>query len=84
MPVLMPLVKHWGLSEARLGIQLVAEGSASKRRTFGIAMAKVREKNVEGSAFQCNQRKGSVQSLDCVCTFEAFRGNLFTFLSRQA
>ena len=51
MPVLMPLVKHWGLSEARLGIQLVAEGSASKRRTFGIAMAKVREKNVEGSTF---------------------------------
>ena len=73
-----------GLTEPLLWIQLVAEGSASSWRTFGVAMAKVRRVNVEGSAFQLNQRKSSVQSLDCVCTSEAFGGNLFTFLSQQA
>ncbi|MBQ2180916.1 MAG: hypothetical protein II400_01580, partial [Bacteroidaceae bacterium] len=42
----------WGLTEAFLWIQLVAEGSLSKRRAFGVAMAKVRRVNVEGSTFQ--------------------------------
>ena len=31
---------------------LVAEGSSSTWRAFGVAMAKVRRVNVEGSAFQ--------------------------------
>ena len=41
----------WGLTEPLLWIQLVAEGSASTWRAFGVAMAKVRRVNVEGSAF---------------------------------
>jgi hypothetical protein len=40
------------LTEAFLWIQLVAEGSSSSCRAFGVAMAKVRRDNVEGSAFQ--------------------------------
>ena len=40
------------LTEPLLWIQLVAEGSLSKRRRLGVAMAKVRYKNVEGSVFQ--------------------------------
>ena len=40
-----------GLTEPLLWIQLVAEGSASTCRAFGVAMAKVRRVNVEGSAF---------------------------------
>ena len=40
-----------GLTEPLLWIQLVAEGSASTWRAFGVAMAKVRRVNVEGSAF---------------------------------
>ena len=53
----------WGLSEAHegtycsvLGIQLVAEGSASNQRGLGIAITKVRHNNAEGSAFQLNQK----------------------------
>ena len=40
------------LTEPLLWIQLVAEGSASTWRAFGVAMAKVRRVNVEGSTFQ--------------------------------
>ena len=40
-----------GLTEPLLWIQLVAEGSASTWRAFGVAMAKVRRVNTEGSAF---------------------------------
>ena len=47
------LLTHFrGLTEPLLWIQLVAEGSASQRRTFGEAMAKARRVNVEGSVFQ--------------------------------
>ena len=42
----------WGLTEPLLWIQLVAEGSSSTWRRLGVAMAKVRYKNVEGSVFQ--------------------------------
>ncbi len=41
-----------GLTEPLLRIQLVAEGSSSTWRAFGVAMAKVRYHFVEGSAFQ--------------------------------
>ena len=41
-----------GYTEAFLWIQLVAEGSSSTCRAFGIAMAKVRRVNVEGSVIQ--------------------------------
>jgi hypothetical protein len=41
-----------GLTEALLWIQLVAEGSASTWRALGVAMAKARRVNVEGSVFQ--------------------------------
>ena len=46
----------WGLTAAFLGIQLVAEGSASNQRGLGIAITKVRHNNAEGSAFQLNQK----------------------------
>ena len=38
-------------TEALLWIQLVAEGSLSFQRRLGVAMAKARRDNVEGSAF---------------------------------
>ena len=41
-----------GLTEPFLWIQLVAEGSLSKRRRLGVAMAKARYNFIEGSAFQ--------------------------------
>ncbi|MBQ5461154.1 MAG: hypothetical protein IIT55_04880 [Bacteroidaceae bacterium] len=41
-----------GLTEAFLWIQLVAEGSSSTWRAFGVAMAKARRVNVEGSEIQ--------------------------------
>ncbi|MBQ1664579.1 MAG: hypothetical protein II061_00800 [Bacteroidaceae bacterium] len=41
-----------GLTEPFLWIQLVAEGSSSTWRAFGVAMAKARHINVEGSVFQ--------------------------------
>ena len=56
-----------GLTELFLWIQLVAEGSSSTCRAFGIAMAKVRRVNVEGSSVQLNQRKGSVKTKENVC-----------------
>jgi len=40
------------LTEAFLWIQLVAEPSLSQRRALGVAMAKARRVNVEGSTFQ--------------------------------
>ena len=47
------LLTHFrGLTEPLLWIQLVAEGSPSQRRTFGVAMTKARRVNVEGSVFQ--------------------------------
>ena len=42
----------WGLTEPLLWIKLVAEGSSSTWRAFGVAMAKVRHVNAEGSEFQ--------------------------------
>ncbi|MBQ2199102.1 MAG: hypothetical protein II415_02280 [Bacteroidaceae bacterium] len=44
--------RFWGLTEPFLWIQLVAEGSASTWRAFGVAMAKARYNFVEGSVFQ--------------------------------
>ena len=41
-----------GLTESLLWILLVAEGSSSTWRAFGVAMAKVRRVNIEGSPFQ--------------------------------
>ena len=55
-----------GLTEALLWIQLVAEGSASTCRAFGVAMAKARRANVEGSVFQFNQRNALVWSKERV------------------
>ena len=47
------LLKHiWGLTEPFLWIQLVAEGSSSTWRAFGVAMAKARRVNDESSTFQ--------------------------------
>ena len=46
------LNRKCGFTEPFLWIQLVAEGSSSKRRALGVAMAKARRVNVEGSAFQ--------------------------------
>jgi len=40
-----------GFTEPILWIQLVAEGSSSKQRGLGVAIARARYKNVEGSAF---------------------------------
>ncbi len=40
------------LAYAELKVQLVAEGSSSNRRRFGVAIAKVRQNNAERSAFQ--------------------------------
>ena len=46
------LALSFGLAYAELKVQLVAEGSSSTCRAFGVAMAKVRRVNVEGSPFQ--------------------------------
>jgi len=40
------------LTEPFLWIQLVAEGSLSKRRALGVAITSARYNNVEGSVFQ--------------------------------
>ena len=61
-----------GLSEAFFCVQLVAEGSLSNRRAFGVAMAKVRHNNAERSAFQLNQRNDLVLSNENASIFEAF------------
>ena len=59
-----------GFTEAFFWIQLVAEGSLSNRRAFGVSMAKVRQVNVEGSAFQLNQMIVSAQSKKSISTCE--------------
>ena len=59
-----------GLTEPLLWIQLVAEGSSSKWRAFGVAMAKARYNFVEGSAFGLRRAKGSVKSKDSGRTFK--------------
>ena len=46
------LNRSFELAYAELKVQLVAEGSSSTWRAFGVAMAKARRVNVEGSAFQ--------------------------------
>ena len=46
------LTRSFGLAYAELKVQLVAEGSSSTWRAFGVAMAKARRVNVEGSAVQ--------------------------------
>ena len=46
------LTLSFGLAYAELKVQLVAEGSSSTCRAFGVAMAKARHVNVEGSTFQ--------------------------------
>ena len=46
------LKRMCGLTEPILWIQLVAEGSSSTWRAFGVAMAKVRYNFAEGSVFQ--------------------------------
>ena len=46
------LKRSFGLADAELKVQLVAEGSSSKRRALGIAITRARRVNVEGSAFQ--------------------------------
>jgi hypothetical protein len=60
----------FGLTELLLWIQLVAEGSLSKRRAFGVAMAKARYHFVEGSAFGLRRAKGSVKSKENVSKSE--------------
>jgi len=51
-----------GLTEPLLWIQLVAEGSLSKRRALGVAITRARYNFVEGSAFGLRRAKGSVKS----------------------
>ena len=46
------LKRSFELAYAELKVQLVAEGSSSTWRAFGVAMAKGRRVNVEGSPFQ--------------------------------
>ena len=63
-------MRIWGLTEPFFWIQLVAERSSSKRRAFGVAMAKARYNFVEGSAFGLRRAKGSVKSKEKLSTFE--------------
>ena len=58
------------MAYAELKVQLVAEGSASTWRAFGVAMAKVRRVNAEGSAFGLRRAKGSVKSKEKASIFE--------------
>ena len=53
-----------GFTEAFFRVQLVADGSASNRRAFGVAPAKVRRYDNEGSAFKYNRRNDLVESKD--------------------
>ena len=46
------LNRSFGLADAELKVQLVAEGSLSKWRALGVAITRARRVNVEGSAFQ--------------------------------
>ena len=46
------LNRSFELADAELKVQLVAEGSLSTWRRLGVAMAKVRRVNDEGSPFQ--------------------------------
>ena len=46
------LNRSFELADAELKVQLVAEGSLSTWRRLGVAMAKARRVNVEGSPFQ--------------------------------
>ena len=46
------LKRSFELAYAELKVQLVAEGSSSTWRASGVAMAKARRVNVEGSVFQ--------------------------------
>ena len=62
-----------GYTEAFLWIQLVAEGSLSTWRALGVAMAKARRVNVEGSAFGLRRAKGSVNAKE---TFSAIEGEV--------
>ena len=50
-----------GFDETFIDVQLVAEGSASNRRGFGVAIAKVRRNHVEGSTIGYRRTEGSVQ-----------------------
>ncbi len=59
-----------GFTEAFFWIQLVAEGSSSTCRAFGVAIAKVRQNYDEGSAFQLNQMIASAQSKKSISTCE--------------
>ena len=50
------------MADAELKVQLVAEGSSSKRRRLGVAITKARYNFVEGSAFGLRRAEGSVKS----------------------
>jgi len=50
------------LADAELKVQLVAEGSLSKRRGLGVAITRARYNFVEGSAFGLRRAEGSVKS----------------------
>jgi len=50
------------LTDPFLWIQLVAEGSSSKRRALGVSITSPRYNNVEGSAFGLRRAKGSVKA----------------------
>ena len=65
--------RKWGFTEALLHVQLVAEGSLSNRRALGVAMARARWNNTEGSAIQYNQRNDSVKTKENASTFEVFK-----------
>ena len=43
--------RSFGLADAELKVQLVAEGSLSNQRALGVAITKARYNFVEGSAF---------------------------------
>ena len=59
-----------GLTESLLWIQLVAEGSPSKRRGLGVAITRARYHFVEGSAFDLLRADASVESKKWFCTIK--------------
>ena len=60
----------FGLTEPILWIQLVAEGSPSKRRGLGVAITRARYHFVEGSASDLLRAEASVESRKWFCAIE--------------
>ena len=67
------LKRMWGLTDAFLWIQLVAERSLSFKRGLGVNQARARLKNAEGSVIQYNRSNNSVESKENVGTSKGKR-----------